>query len=293
MKLPPRSRCSLPPKGALRGCGRPGTTEMPSIEDLMKRFLIVLSAALLAACAGTGPSADREIKTDSDQTDADRRAAIRLELAQGYFSRGQFSTALDEVKLTLQAKPDMREAVNLRGLIYAAMGEIPLAEDTFRRALLAYPNDPDTLHNYGWFMCQQQRWQTADSLFDQALAQSTYRAPSRTLLAKGVCEARSGRLLVAEKTLSRAFELDPASPVVAVNLAEVLYRNRELERARFYIKRVNDQPEQLNAQSVWLQLRVERKLGNTGTVDDLSQLLRRKYPQSPETQALDAGRYDD
>lgn len=259
----------------------------------MKRLLIVLATALLAACAGTAPSADREIKTDSDQTDGDRRASVRLELAQGYFSRGQFNTALDELKLALQAKPDMREAVNLRGLIYGAMGEHQLAEEAFRRALAIYPNDPDTLHNYGWFMCQQQRWPTADSLFDQALAQSTYRAPARTLLAKGVCEARAGRMLVAEKTLSRAFELDPGSPAVAVNLSEVLYRNRELERARFYVKRVNSQPEQVNAQSLWLQLRVERKLGNSGTVDDLAMQLRRKYPQAPETQSLDAGRYEE
>lgn len=261
----------------------------------MKRLLTVLTAALLTACAGTGtaPTADREIKTDSDQTDADRRAGIRLELAQGYFSRGQFNTALDELKLALQAKPDMREAVNLRGLIYAAMGDNQLAEEAFRRALVAYPNDPDTLHNYGWFMCQQQRWPTADSLFDQALSQPTYRAPARTLLAKGVCEARSGRLLVAEKTLSRAFELDPGSPAIAVNLSEVLFRNRELERARFYVKRVNDQAEQMNAQSLWLQLRVERKLGNVVAVDDLALQLRRKYPQAPETQFLDAGRYDE
>ncbi|MBV8033568.1 type IV pilus biogenesis/stability protein PilW [Roseateles sp.] len=257
------------------------------------RLLIILTAALLAACAGTGPAADREIKTDSDQTDADRRAGIRLELAQGYFSRGQFTTALDELKLALQAKPDMREAVNLRGLVYAAMGEPALAEEAFRRALVTYPNDPDTLHNYGWFMCQQQRWPTADSLFDQALAQSTYRAPARTLLAKGVCEARAGRMLVAEKTLSRAFELDPGSPAIAVNLSEVLFRNRELERARFYVKRVNAQPEQLNAQSLWLQLRIERKLGDVAMVDDLALQLRRKYPQAPETQFLDAGRYDE
>jgi len=261
----------------------------------MKRLLIVLTAALLAACAGTAtaPAGDREIKTDSDQTDVDRRAGIRLELAQGYFSRGQFNTALDELKLALQAKPDMREAVNLRGLIYAAMGDHQLAEDAFRRALAVYPNDPDTLHNYGWFMCQQQRWPTADSLFDQALAVSTYRAPARTLLAKGVCEARSGRMLVAEKTLTRAFELDPGNPAIAVNLSEVLFRNRELERARFYVKRVNDQPEQVNAQSLWLQLRIERKLGKPQLVDDLALQMRRKYPQAPETQALDAGRYDE
>ena len=265
----------------------------------MKRLLPALTVsfalALLSGCAGTGtgPAGGREIKTDSDQTDIDRRAGIRLELAQGYFSRGQFTTALDELKLALQAKPDMREAVNLRGLIYAAMGDNQLAEDAFRRALVVYPNDPDTLHNYGWFMCQQQRWPTADSLFDQALAQSTYRAPARTLLAKGVCEARSGRLLVAEKTLLRAFELDPGNPAIAVNLSEVLFRNGEHERARFYVKRVNGQPEQVNAQSLWLQLRIERKLGNAAGVDDIALQLRRKHPQSPETQLLDAGRFDE
>jgi type IV pilus assembly protein PilF len=261
----------------------------------MTRLLIVLTTLLLASCAGTStaPSASREIRTDSDQTDVDRRAGVRMELAQGYFSRGQFNTALDELKLALQLKPDMREAVNMRGLIYGAMGEAQLAEEAFRRALTVYPNDPDTLHNYGWFICQQQRWPTADSLFDQALAQSTYRAPARTLLAKGVCEARSGRLLVAEKTLTRAFELDPANPAIAVNLSEVLYRNAELQRARFYVKRVNDQPEQLNAQSLWLQLRIERKLGHAAIVDDLALQLRRKHPQAPETQSLDAGRYDD
>lgn len=268
-------------------------------EDLMKRSLLALTTAtafsLLTACAGqgTGPSADREIKTDSDQTDADRRASIRLDLAQGYFSRGQFNTALDEVKLALQSKPDMREAVNLRGLIYAAMGEYQLAEDAFRRALAVYPNDADTMHNYGWFMCQQQRWVTADAMFDQALAQPTYRGGARTLLAKGVCEARSGRMLVAEKTLARAFELDPGSPAIAVNLSEVLFRNGEMERARFYVKRVNDQPEQVNAQSLWLQLRIERKTGRTNVVDDLALQMRRKYPQAPETQSLDAGRYDE
>ncbi|MFG6465904.1 type IV pilus biogenesis/stability protein PilW [Roseateles sp. BYS87W] len=264
----------------------------------MKRLLTVLAAAMaawmLAGCAGTtAPAANREIKTDSDQTDADRRAGIRLELAQGYFSRGQYTTALDELKQALMVKPDMREAVNLRGLIYAAMGDNGLAEEAFRRALAVYPNDPDTLHNYGWFMCQQQRWATADSLFDQALSQSTYRAPARTFLAKGVCEARAGRLLVAEKTLSRAFELDPGSPAIAVNLSEVLFRNGELERARFYVKRVNALPEQANAQSLWLQLRIERRLDNRNAVDDLSLQLRRKHPQSPETQSLDAGRFDE
>lgn len=256
-------------------------------------LLALVFAGLLAACAAPSESDRSAPRTDSDQTDADRRAGVRMELAAMYFSRGQFNTALDEIKQVLLLKPDMREALNLRALVYAAMNEAQLADATFKRALALYPNDPDTLHNYGWLKCQQQRWAEADAQFNLALAQGSYRAPARTLMARGVCEARSGRMAEAERSLAKAFEYDPASPAVAVNFAEVLYRNGQYERAQFYIKRVNAQADQSNAQSLWLALRIERRLGNTKTVDELSQLLRRGYPQSPELQALDSGRFDE
>jgi type IV pilus assembly protein PilF len=256
----------------------------------MKAFASLALVLVLAACAA--PS-NRELRTDSDQTAGDRRATVRLELAQGYFASGQYTTALDELKQALAVKPEMREAITLRGLIYAAMGEAQLAEESFRRSLALYPTDPDVLHNYGWFLCQQQRWPAADAQFDLALAQASYRAPQRTLLAKGVCEARAGRMKAAERSLSRAFELDAGNPAISVNLAEVLYRNGELERARFYIKRVNAVPEQVNAQSLWLALRVEHKLGNGATGNELAAELRKRFPKSPEVQFLDQGRFDE
>ncbi|MET0518477.1 MAG: type IV pilus biogenesis/stability protein PilW [Burkholderiaceae bacterium] len=254
-----------------------------------------LLSLLLAACAAP-PAANNPAngpRTDSDQTDADRRAGVRMELAAGYFARGQYKTALDEIKQALLVKPEMREAINLRGLVYAAMGEQQLADENFRRALTLYPGDADTLHNYGWLLCQQQKWGAADEKFDQALAQSSYRAPARTWMIKGVCQARSNRMADAERSLARAFELDPGSPAVAVNLSEVLYRNQQLERALFYVRRVNGQQEQSNAQSLWLELRIEKRLGDGVRVSELGQQLRRRYPQSPELQALDAGRFDE
>lgn len=245
----------------------------------------------LAACAAPSAQQPGVPRTESDQTDEDRRSSVRMELAAGYFARGQFNIALDEIKQALLVKPELREAINLRGLVYAAMGESQLAEESFKSALRLYPRDADILHNYGWMLCQQQRWPDALAQFDLALAQTSYRAPARTLLAKGVCQARSGRMGDAELSLGRAFELDPANPAAAVNLAEVLYRNNKLERARFYIKRVLSESEPSNASSLWLALRIEKRLGNNLAVDEYSQLLRRSHPQSPETQALENGQF--
>jgi type IV pilus assembly protein PilF len=259
----------------------------------VRRLLLpFIASVLLAACAAPGGPAATP-KTAMDQTDADRRASVRIELAAGYFSRGQYNTALDEVKQALVLKPGMREAINLRGLIYGAMGERGLAEESFKSALSLYPNDADTLHNYGWMLCQERRFPESFQQFDRALAQDSYRAPARTLLSKGVCQARSGQLGEAEKTLLRAFEYDPANPALSYNLADVLYRNGQYDRALFYVKRVNAQPEQINAQSLWLALRIERKLGDSVAVSDMSRQLRQSFGQAPETQALNAERFDD
>jgi type IV pilus assembly protein PilF len=254
-------------------------------------------AMMLAGCTTTTASrstaAGGEIRTSSDATSADRRASVRMELASAYFARGQYTTALDEVKLALAAKPELPEAFSLRGLIYASLGQPELAEQSFRRALQLAPRDAATMQNFGWFLCQQQRYAEADAQFMRALEQPQYRDAPRTLLAQGLCQARAGNLAQAERTLSRAYEQDPTNPAIAFNLSEVLMRIGELERARFYIRRVNSQPEQSNAQTLWLAARIEYRLGNMDGVQQFGNQLRERFPQSTEALQFERGRFDD
>lgn len=262
------------------------------------RLLISLLtlAAIGTACVQTGGTqrpADANVSTSSDPSDVEKRAAVRLELAGGYFSRGQFSTALDEIKLALAAKPDMGAAYNMRGLVYAALGEERLAEDSFERAMALNPRDADAMHNRAWFKCQRGLYDEADRLFEQAIATPQYRDLARSLMAQGICSARAGRMAPAEQKLLRAYEVDPTNPTTAYNLADVLYRRGELERARFYIRRVNDRDELSNAQTLWLAARIEHKAGNRNAVEIFGRQLRARFPQSPEAQAYDGGRFND
>jgi len=202
-------------------------------------------------------------------------------------------TALDQVKLAIQADPNSSEAYSLRGLIYANLGDRALAEDSFRRALQLNPQDADGLHNFGWYLCQQKRYDEADGFFRRALAVPQYRGAPRTLLAEGVCLAAAGRLDGAEQVLGRSFELDPGNPTTAFNLSEVLYRRGEFERARFYIRRVNAMPDVSNAQTLWLAARIENRLGNRQGVQDLGTQLRNRFPDSREADAFRRGTFDD
>ena len=260
--------------------------------------LALLAAALLGACAG-GPQAPspsgpgKDIITASDESDASKRAKVRLELASAYFGRGQMTTALDQVKLAIAADPTSFEAFNLRGLIYANLGDDTLAEESFRHALQLAPRDPNTMHNFGYFLCQKRRYPEGNAMFEQALAVPQYRDPSRTLLAQGVCYAFAGQLAESEATLLRAYQADPANPSTAFNLAEVLYRRGDYERARFYIRRVNSVPASANAQTLWLATRVENKLGNRRGAQELGEQIVARYPGSREASSYQRGAYDE
>jgi len=255
----------------------------------------------LAGCVTTGGPAPRpyrstgddDLKTASDQTNADRLYNTRMELAQAYFGRNQPTDALDQVKQALQVKPDMAAAYGLRGLIYASLGDNDKAEESFRRAMQLAPHDADLMHNYGWTLCQQRRFDEADAQFKQALAEPSYRSAARTMLVEGICQARADKGQEAERTLSRAYELDPANPTIAVNLAEVLYRNKQYERARFYVRRVNTRQELASAQTLWLAAQIEHKLGQAEQVTALGAQLRDRFPESPEASLYEKGKFDD
>ena len=256
--------------------------------------LPLLGLAALSGCANIRSTpAGADIRTVSDQSDAERRARVRLELASAYFAQGQLETALDELKQALAVFPNLADGLNLRGLIYAGLLQFQLAEDSFDRALTLSPNDPNILHNLGWFLCQRNRHAQAQQAFDKALAQPLYRDPSKTWLAKGVCLSMAGQAQEAIRVLTFAFERDPGNPALAFNLAASLGRVGQYEQAAPYIRRVNQQPAWVTAQSLWLGARIERRLGRTEASAELLQQLRRTFPNTPEAVAAEKGALDE
>ena len=253
----------------------------------------VLVTAGCATKAGDGASAPgTDIMTASDEPEARRRARIRMELAVGYFEAGQTSVALDELKQVIALDPSFPEAYNLRGLIYMRLNDARQAEDSFRRAVALNPRDANTQHNYGWLLCQQARYQEANAIFQQALANPMYGDRAKTLMAEGLCHARAGRKPEAERSLARSLELDAGNPITSYNLANLLYQRGELTRSQFYIRRLNN-TEFANAETLWLGVRVERRLNDRVAMLQLADQLKKRFPQSKESVAYDRGAFDE
>ena len=258
---------------------------------------VALAWAVLSAVAGCAsspgteaPSQDRV--TESDEPEARKRARIRMELAVGYFEQGQTSVALDEVKQVIALDPGFPDAYNLRGLIYMRLNDPRQAEESFRRAVALNPNDANVQHNYGWMLCQQGRYDESQRAFDVAMANPLYTGRAKTLMAQGLCQAKAGRVAEAERSLARSYELDAGNPVTGYNLAMLLYRRADYTRAQFYIRRLNNS-ELANAETLWLGIRVERRLNDDVAMQQLAEQLRKRYPQSREATAYERRAFDD
>jgi type IV pilus assembly protein PilF len=257
-------------------------------------FMFLALVASVTGCASSGGSSSgrADLMTASDETPARKKARIRLELAVGYFSNGQTTIALDEIKQSINADPTMMEAYNLRGLIYMRLNDFALAEDSFKRALSLDTRAATVMHNYGWMLCQQTRFNDAAQWFTSALANPEYADRPKTLMAQGLCQMRSGKRADAEKSLQSAYELDAANPVTGYNLALLLYQRGEFTRAQFLVRRINNS-ELANAESLWLGIKVERRLANRDATAQLASQLKKRFAQSPEAALFDRGAFDE
>jgi len=273
----------------------------PIPRKIVSRLLVLGAAGLaLAGCVSTSTTGtgapiakqEPEIVTASDESPGRKRARIRLELAMGYFEQNKNTIALDEIKQALAADPSYPAAYSLRGLVYMRLDDPGLAEDSFRRAIALDPRDGNSMHNYGWLLCQQKRYGDAMQQFARALDAPGYTDRPKTLMTQGVCQLQAGQRAEAEKSLTQAYELDAANPVIGYNLALLLAQRQEWTRAQFYIRRVNNS-QAANAESLWLGVKVERQLNNREAVASLGGQLQRRFPQSKEALAYERGNFND
>lgn len=240
-----------------------------------------------------GATANRtEIVTESDESSERRRARIRVELALGYFEQGKTNIALDEIKQAIAADPAFADAYSLRGLVYMRLNDFGFAEESFNKALAIKPQDANVLHNLGWLKCQQALYSPAMTYFGQALADPTYGERAKTLMAQGLCQVRAGMRQEAEASLLKSYEYDAGNPVTGYNLANLLLQKEDFVRAQFYIRRLNNS-ELANAESLWLGVKVERKLGNAQAMTQLATQLEKRFPQSREAASYHRGAFDE
>ena len=262
----------------------------------MRRAGVAVVAACLAlsGCAGQ-PADDSGLKaitpTTGDETNVQLRARIHTELAANYFEIGNVAVALEEVKEALSADRNYGPAHNMAGVIYAQLKEDRLAEESFQRALEINPSDPDAHNNYGMFLCQRKQEREGIRHFMAAVRNPLYPAPERSYVNAGVCARRSGDTAGATELFLLALKVRPNQSQALYQMADLSYARKDYGVAKIYLNRLT-QVAAVNAEMLWLGVRIERRLGDRNSEASYALQLRNRFPESREARALLAGQYE-
>ena len=252
----------------------------------MKLFKLFLAVTLLAGCASSGGGS---AGSQMDKTRAQASAKIHTELAASYYEREQYAIALQEIGVALQADSNYPTAYTVRAMVRMALREDDQAEADFRRSLNLDSTNPETHNNYGWFLCQRGRTKESLAQFQDALKNPLYAAPEMAYVNLGLCSMKAGLMKEAESNLQRALIVRPGMPEALYGLTNWSYDKGDFAGAKSYFLRFSQVAGELNAEQLWLAVRIERKMRDRNSEASYALQLRKRFPTSRETQLLSQG----
>jgi type IV pilus assembly protein PilF len=252
----------------------------------MKTLLALTVSAILAGCV----SPNHKSEEGRARSNAESRARIHTELGTAYYGLGQLSVALQELKEAVSADPGYGPAHNQLGVVYMALGEDKVAQESFQRALRIDPYDSAANNNYGMFLCQRKRDKDAIKYFMTALKNPLYTTPENAYTNAGICARLHGDDVRAEEWLRKAVALQPNQPQALYQLAEISYQRSDFAAARNLLTR-HMQLSAPSADSLWLGVRIESRLGDRTALASYGAQLNNRFPNAPQTKAYNEGRF--
>lgn len=250
----------------------------------MKLFVVVLAIIFLTGCGspgGKGGDINQETKVDARAS-----AKIHTELAAVYYGQKRYAVALDELKFALNMDSRYAPAYDVRGLVHMALQEDKKAEDDFESSLSLDGNNSGARNNYGWFLCQRGREKESMEQFMLAVKNPLYDTPEKAYLNAGLCSKKAGKTREAETYLKRALSIHPKMREALIGMAELSFSQADYAGAKSYFLRLSRSGADLSAADLLLAVRVERKLGDKNAEASYKLQLRKRYPDSRETQLL-------
>jgi type IV pilus assembly protein PilF len=242
---------------------------------------------LLAGCASSGGGSAGT--PQMDKTRAQASARIHTELAASYYEREQYAIALQEIGVALQADASFPTAYTVRAMVRMALREDDQAEADFRHSLDLDNANSETHNNYGWFLCQRGRTKESLGQFQDALKNPLYTTPEMAYVNLGLCSKKAGLMKEAEINLQRALIVRPGMPEALYGLADWSYDRGDFAGAKSYFLRFSQVSGELNAEQLWLAVRIERKMRDRNSEASYALQLHKRFPTSRETQLLSQG----
>jgi type IV pilus assembly protein PilF len=245
----------------------------------------VLAGTLLLTMLGGCVSETRYVGSGSQPREAvftpSEAAVTRMNLGMEYLRRGDMEQAKFNLDKALSQDPRNPDIHLAQAYFYQSVSEFDKAEKSYLKLLKLSPDHGDGLNNYGVFLCDRERFDTADVMFRKAVVVPGYVQVADTYENAAFCAMKRGQQEQALTYYRRALEYNPAKPRSLLGAADILVTQGDSAAAREYLNRY--QAEHLpTPQSLWLTVRTAEAQGMLAQTLQAGTELVRLFPDSEQ-----------
>ncbi|MCI2282904.1 type IV pilus biogenesis/stability protein PilW [Colwellia sp. MSW7] len=265
---------------------------MKQVQPIMDKYFITkraiitafaISPLFLSGCVTQNYENDNTpvVQNQSNRNDM---AATRVSLGLGYLKMGNMSQAKQNLEKAKNFAPDMVQVYTAFAHYYETVGEDELTVESYEKALSIKSEDPDTLNNYGVYLCRKDKIEEAEKQFLKAIAVPTYSLVSKSYENLASCFLQVDNFSKAETYLNKAIMHSPSSASTLFQMVQLQYAIGNYKQAKLFEQRFAKVTRRFTPKSLALSYKVHKKLGQRGVAKNYGTMLVKMYPQSWESQ---------
>jgi type IV pilus assembly protein PilF len=190
---------------------------------ILRTAIYSLGIALLFGCVTEQSYVDSNQQVRILSFDQEDAAKSRLLLGLGYLHNNNYPQAKFNLDKALEYAPKRADVHYSLAYYYQAVGESKQAEESYKISLDIEPDNPDTLNNYGVFLCDLGNYEEALIQFKLAITIPSYTQVAQSYENMALCVLKANDFTNAINYLNTSYQHNPKRPETLLNLISLHY----------------------------------------------------------------------
>ncbi|KAA1157563.1 type IV pilus biogenesis/stability protein PilW [Pseudoalteromonas fuliginea] len=212
-------------------------------------------------------------------------ARTRIALALQYLNTGNNSQAKYNLERAAEFAPNLPEVHYSLAYYYQQVGENTLADKAYQKALAIKPDDPNTLNNYGVFLCGINEYDRATDQFLKAIEIPSYIRVAESYENLALCAIEFNDFDNAESYFKQAMNHSSQRTSTLISLAALFYAKSDLHKANELLKRYDDTGK-VSSRALMLNYLIKNRMGKIEDAEKIASTISQTYPTSNEAYVI-------
>lgn len=258
----------------------------------MRHLLIVAGMLAMTGCVTESVYLGSDKPVVEKRINNEDAARTRISLALKYLSTGDSSQAKYNLERAAVFAPKLPEVHYSTAYYYSAVGEVELAKKSYLRAIDLAPDDPNTLNNYGVFLCGNGQYDEAQEYLLAAIAIPSYIRVAESYENLALCAIENDEFADAQEYLESSVKHSPLRSSSLINLSSLYYAKSDLIKAQTLLARYEDAG-RVSSRSLLLSYLIDNKMGHIQKAETTAKLLQQTYFSSREALIIRENKIED